>query len=147
MKQFTGKANLKDKPDVRTVSGTKPWVFGLMLKCSLMMVMIFSAIFLRVYFSDRTAKLERRAEQIRLESHATDLEIQNLIARREKMMSPGYIRGKIAEYKLSLRPTAATQIRYLKTYHVSDSVPDSREYASSQGAPRSGDVFQTADAR
>lgn len=145
MKQFTGKASLKDKAESRNVSETRPWVFGLMFKCILMLLMIFSAIFLRVYFSDRTVKLERQAEQIRIKSHETDLEIQNLIARREKLMSPEYIQAKIKEYKLSLRPTLATQIRYLKTYHVSDTLPRDREYASSGPQDRQKEVFQTAD--
>ena len=127
MIQFTGNTKVKAEPVRRGGKEGKTWVFGLICKCGIMLVMIFSAFGLRVYFSDRTDKLERQAQKVRLEMRRTDLEIQNLIARRERMHSLKYIQSKIAQYKLDLRPTAVAQIRYLKYYQVSPDLSPERE--------------------
>lgn len=148
MIQFTGNTKIKAEPVRKVDREGRTWVLGLICKCAVMLVMIFSACGLRVYFSDRTDKLERQAQNIRLEIRRTDLEIQNLVARRERMYSLKYIQSKIAQYKLDLRPTSASQIRYLKYYQVSPGLSpeqDQREVADA-GRPGEGSARQYSTA-
>jgi len=138
MIQFTGNTKVKAEPMRKVDREGRTWVLGLICKCAIMLVMIFSACGLRVYFSDRTDKLERQAQNIRLDIRRTDLEIQNLVARRERMYSLKYVQSKIAQYKLDLRPTAAAQVRYLKYYQVSPGLSgeqDLREVADAGKKP------------
>lgn len=127
MIQFTGNTKVKAEPVRRVDKEGKKWAFGLICKCGIMLVMIFSACGLRVYFSDRTDKLERQAQKIRQDIRRTDLEIQNQVARRERMYTLKYVQTKIAQYKLDLRPTAAAQVRYLKYYQVSPGISPEQE--------------------
>jgi len=151
MIQFTGNTKIKAERVHRTDKEGKTWVFGLICKCAVMLVMIFSAFGLRVYFSDRTDKLERRAQNIRLEIRRSDQEIQNLIARRERRVSLKYIQSKIAQYKLDLRPTAAAQIRYLKYYQVSPDLSREQEERVAANTGKKTDdpalAYRTASAR
>ena len=149
MIQFTGNTKVKAEPVRRESKEGKTWAFGLMCKCAVMLVMIFSACGLRVYFSDRTEKLERRALRLKQEIRETDREIQNLIARRERMVTLEYIQSKIAEYKMDLRPTAAAQVRYLKYYHVSPDVRERerREVAEAEKGRTEANPYRTASAR
>ena len=139
MIQFTGNTKVKAEPVRRGNNEGKTWAFGLICKCGIMLVMIFSAFGLRVYFSDRTEKLERQADNIRLEMRRTDREMRNLIAKRERLYSLQYIQSKIAEYKLDLRPTSVAQIRYLKYYQVSPGL------STEQGRREVADAGKAAD--
>jgi len=127
MIQFTGNTKVKAEPVRKVDREGRTWVLGLICKCAVMLVMIFSAFGLRVYFSDRTDKLDRQAQKIRLDIRRTDLEIQNLVANRERMYSLKYIQTKIAQYKLNLRPTSAAQVRHLKYYQVSPGLAPGQE--------------------
>ena len=149
MIQFTGNTKVKAEPVRKVDKESRTWVFGLICKCGIMLVMIFSACGLRVYFSDRTEKLERRAQQIRQEIRRTDLEIQNLIAERERRSSHKYIQERIARYKLDLRATSPSQIRYLKYYHVSPG-PGGRsdlELANTEKNAEPAELYRTASTR
>ena len=151
MIQFTGNTKVKMEPVRRNGKEGKTWAFGLICKSGIMLIMIFSACGLRVYFSDRTDKLERQAQKLRHEISKTDLEIHNLIVQREAMCSHKYIQSKIAQYKLDLRPTSASQVRYLKYYQVSPGLnkgQEQREVADTGARSAEGtDMFRTAAAR
>ena len=150
MIQFTGNTKIKSEPVRRSGKEGKTWAFGLICKSGIMLIMIFSACGLRVYFSDRTEELKRQSQRVQEEIRRTNLEIHNLIAHREGMYSHKYIQSKIAQYKLDLRPTSAAQVHYLKYYQISPDLhsQENREVADAgtRGRP-DADMFRTANAR
>ena len=105
-----------ERREKREQPAGKPWVFPLIMWGGLLLVMIFSAHVVRVYFNDRKEKLENEAMQIRLQIRQTDLEIKNLKVELQRLSSFKYIRKRIQDYNLALRPTMPEQIRYLKPY-------------------------------
>lgn len=116
MNDFTKKEKRMERCGKREEPASKPWVFPLIIWGGLLLAMIFSTHVVRVYFNDRKEKLENEALQLRLQIRQTDLEIKNLKVELQRLSSFKYIRKRIQDYNLALRPTMPEQIRYLKYY-------------------------------
>lgn len=111
MRNYTNTTEPGFSKQPKSVRGqTKSWIVPFLVKASIMFGLIFGAVTLRVYFNEKTHKLNKQAVEIRSTLHRLDLEMNNLRNRRETLSSFAYINSRITRFQLKLRPAEATQI-------------------------------------
>ncbi len=125
MNKYTKTIRPQSPTSRKPQKNSNPWIFKMIIICSVMLGTIFCAFVLRIYLNDRTEKLNRLAEKIKFEMEEKDREILNLKNKREYLCSWENIEKKIKEYNLALRPTEYSQITYMKRY---DSIPYDQAY-------------------
>ena len=118
MNKYTKNIKSGSRTSGRNSRKTDPWIFKLIMICTLMIGTIFAAFVLRLTLNSRTENLTRQAENIKYQIEEKEREIINLKNKREVLCSWDNIKKKIKEYNLALRPTEYHQIKYMKRYDL-----------------------------